>query len=303
MAKVQMNDEQIRSAAFARIANLDARFVGAIPWSEISAGVTVANETVLLCGRARGIFRPRQMQRGVISIKTTIPREGRLRRYEDIASDEGYFVYKFMGDDPTNPDNRALREAWEDKSPLIYFHGIAPGLYQAIWPIYITHWDGVAMSVQAVPGERIGTGGEMPESEDLRRYSVMEAKRRLHQAVFREVVLQAYEGRCALTGLPERRLLHAAHILPDRDRRGQPVVSNGIAMSVLHHTAFDLHLLGIDPDFRIHVNRGLLEIHDGPTLQAVQALDGQCLRLPGIASAHPSRDFLAERYEQFCRVA
>jgi len=30
--------------------------------------------------------------------------------------------------------------------------------------------------------------------------------------------------------------------------------------------AFDFHLIGVDPDFRIHVSDRLLEIHDGPFL-------------------------------------
>jgi putative restriction endonuclease len=140
--------------------------------------------------------------------------------------------------------------------------------------------------------------------EDLRRYAVIEAKGRLHQAVFRELVISAYGERCALTGLPERRLLHAAHILPDLDRRGQPVVNNGIAMSVLHHSAYDQNLLGIDPDLGIHINRDLLEIHDGPTLRyALQQLDGKRVRMPTDSGAAPSRDFLAERFEIFIKAA
>ena len=35
----------------------------------------------------------------------------------------------------------------------------------------------------------------------------------LHQASFREAVISAYGGRCALSGLPEPLLLDAAHII------------------------------------------------------------------------------------------
>src|ERR1700747_555868 len=34
----------------------------------------------------------------------------------------------------------------------------------------------------------------------------------------------------------------------------------------IHHAAFDAHLIGVDPDYRIHVSDRLLEIHDGPFL-------------------------------------
>jgi hypothetical protein len=47
-------------------------------------------------------------------------------------------------------------------------------------------------------------------------------------------------------------------------------------LTKLHHATFDAHLVGIDPDFRIHVSDRLLDIHDGPFLE---------LGLKGIAGA------------------
>src|ERR1700752_142543 len=74
----------------------------------------------------------------------------------------------------------------------------------------------------------------------------------LHQASFRGAVLAAYGGRCAISHLPEPRLLDAAHIVVDADERlGQPIVSNGLPLTKLHHAAFDTHLSGVDPDYRI----------------------------------------------------
>jgi putative restriction endonuclease len=64
-----------------------------------------------------------------------------------------------------------------------------------------------------------------PETAMKRRYALRAVKQRLHQASFREAVVAAYNGRCALSGLPERLLLDAAHIIADKDERlGQPVV-------------------------------------------------------------------------------
>ena len=297
------HDASIRVAAFQRVRELEARFGGAIPWNAIQTGFDFRGENVLLANRARGIFRPRQMSRGVLSVKTTVPRVGRERRYDDIASEDGFFEYRFMGDDPKHSDNRGLREAFEDRSPLIYFHGVAPSVYQAISPVFVTEWDAKALSAKIIPGEVERGEIILPESQDVRRYAVVEAKRRLHQAVFRELVLDAYAGHCAISGLPERRLLHAAHILPDRDRRGQPVVSNGIAMSVIHHTAYDLNLLGIDSDGRIHINRDLLEIHNGPLTKALQDTAGKKIASPPARDHLPNRVFLAERFEVFLKAA
>ena len=81
-------------------------------------------------------------------------------------------------------------------------------------------------------------------------------------SIFRAQVIEAYERRCALSGLPEPRLIDAAHIVPDSDERlGQPDIRNGICMSKVHHAAYDAGLIGIDPDLMIHVSerRGVTE--------------------------------------------
>jgi putative restriction endonuclease len=62
------------------------------------------------------------------------------------------------------------------------------------------------------------------------------------------LVLAAYDHRCAISNLPDDHLLDAAHIMADaHELMGQPVVANGIALSKIHHAAFDNHLIGIDP--------------------------------------------------------
>jgi len=137
-----------------------------------------------------------------------------------------------------------------------------------------------------------------------RRYALREVKQRLHQASFREAVITAYRGRCAVTGLPERLLLDAAHIVADKDERyGHPIVPNGIPLSKTHHAAFDAHLIGIDPDLRIHVSERLLRRHDGPMLQALKGLDGNKLHLPYRRQDRPDQERLALRYELFKAAA
>lgn len=125
-------------------------------------------------------------------------------------------------------------------------------------------------------------------------------KERLHQATFREAVLYAYGGRCAITGLPETQLLDAAHIIADGDEAlGHPVVPNGLSLSKIHHAAFDAHLIGIDPDYRLHVSDRLLDQEDGPMLQALKQLNGSGLHLPSRSQDYPDRDRLDRRFETF----
>ena len=61
-------------------------------------------------------------------------------------------------------------------------------------------------------------------------------KQRLHQASFRRAVITAYNGRCALSGLPEPLPLDAAHIVPDNhEQLSQAAVLNGIPPSKIYY--------------------------------------------------------------------
>ena len=87
--------------------------------------------------------------------------------------------------------------------------------------------------------------------------------------------------------------------LDSAERLGQPVVPNGLPLSKIHHAAFDAHLIGIDPDYRLHVSARLLGQQDGPMLEALKQLNGGTIHLPTRAKDHPDRDRLALRFERF----
>jgi putative restriction endonuclease len=130
-----------------------------------------------------------------------------------------------MGQDANAADNRWLREAFENQVPIIYFLGIAPGRYQGMLPAFISGWDASALKARVVFGVPDQSTLAPHENALERRYALRVVKQRLHQASFREAVITAYNGRCALSGLPERMLLDAAHIVADKDERlGQPEV-------------------------------------------------------------------------------
>jgi putative restriction endonuclease len=81
---------------------------------------------------------------------------------------------------------------------------------------------------------------------------------------------------------------------------GQPVVVNGLPLSKLHHAAFDANLIGIDPDFRIHISSALLSMNDGPMFeQGIKAIAGRKIRMPDRERDIPDRDRLAERFACF----
>jgi putative restriction endonuclease len=152
------------------------------------------------------------------------------------------------------------------------------------------------LRVQLAFGAIVGASAQaaLPASPE-RRYALREVKARAHQASFRDAVLSAYGGRCAISHLPEPRLLDAAHSVKDADEQlGQPIVPNGLPLTKIHHAAFDAHLIGIDPDFRIHVSDRLLDLHDGPFLElALKGIVGQVIKLPRRNEDRPDRDRLA----------
>jgi putative restriction endonuclease len=107
-----------------------------------------------------------------------------------------------------------------------------------------------------------------------------------------------------LSGLPEPLLLDAAHIVSDADEKfGQPVVKNGIPLSKIHHAAFDAHLIGIDPDYHLHVSERLLGQKDAPMLEALKSLNGGIIHLPSRTKDRPDPDRLALRFEHFKALA
>jgi putative restriction endonuclease len=209
-------------------------------------------------------------------------------------------AFERMGLDPDAADNRWLREAFENKIPVIYFLGIAPGRYQAMLPSFIAGWDSKALKARVAFGTPDQEVLAPPETALERRYALRAVKQRLHQASFREAVITAYNGRCALSSLPEPLLLDAAHIIADKNEEfGQPIVPNGIPLSKIHHAAFDAHLIGIDADYQLHVADRLLEQNDGPMLEALKRLNGGTIHLPDRVKDRPDRDRLALRFERF----
>jgi putative restriction endonuclease len=68
-------------------------------------------------------------------------------------------------------------------------------------------------------------------------------------------------GQWAISHLPEPQLVDAPHIFMDAaEQFGQPVISNGLSLTKIHHAAFNAHLIGVDPDFQVHVSDRLLDV-------------------------------------------
>jgi putative restriction endonuclease len=296
-------DQPVRLAAFQW---LEEQADDTLRHDQLLAGFMFYGMRVPLLG-PQGIFKPAICELP-LSITTVPPSDRKPRPYNDELDPSGLLRYRYRGQDPAHRDNAGLREAMRRQIPLIYFHGIVPGRYAASWPVYIVGDDPGALTFTvAVDDKQMAMSQpsvETPETEIRRRYVTRQVRARLHQQAFRERVLAAYREHCAICRLRHHELLEAAHIVADRDPEGEPRVSNGLALCKLHHAAFDCHIVGVDPDYRVAVRVDVLEEIDGPMLEhGLQGFHGSKLLVPSREALRPDRRFLEERYVLFRKAS
>lgn len=111
------------------------------------------------------------------------------------------------------------------------------------------------------------------DAEDQRRKVLATIIRRQGQGPFRNALLKAYGGRCAITGSSVVDVLEAAHLYPYQGATTN-VVQNGLLLRADVHTLFDLYLISVEPKTRL--------VQAAPTLRATEygRLDGSKLAQP-----------------------
>lgn len=116
--------------------------------------------------------------------------------------------------------------------------------------------------------------------------------RAVRDRAFRQVVLRAYDERCAFTGLKfinggGRAEVDAAHIRPVQFN-GPDIVNNGIALSGTAHWMFDRGLIGLSDEFEILVSR---QVNDIDSVRSFINASGRAI-LPARAADRPHPKFL-----------
>jgi putative restriction endonuclease len=109
---------------------------------------------------------------------------------------------------------------------------------------------------------------------------------------FRRIVLDAYDKRCAITGLRlinggGRAEVDAAHIRPV-EASGPDIINNGLALSGTAHWMFDRGLISISDDLEILISR---QVNDFDGVRALVNRDGR-VQLPQRLSQRPHPHFL-----------
>ena len=296
-------DDDVRSSCFASLDVLCAKFGPDLPWLALARGFSFRGGHVPFLNRSFGIYRARA-QRGpaALSINSSFVQQ----RYQDEQTPDGV-LYRYQDGPVDNHFNTWLRQAHALRVPLVYFIGTRKNWYRAEYPIFVDEDRISARKVLITFGKMRGPYEEREpvhiDDEIERRYVVRQVRQRLHQVQFRGAVLPAYRERCAICSLRETRLLDAAHILGDTEEHGEPVVSNGLSLCSIHHRAFDHDLVGISPDYEVHVSRRLLDDEEGPMLDVLKTFQDTTIVLPSRKTWQPDRERLATRFERFQHAA
>lgn len=225
--------------------------------------------------------------------------------YDD--GDHGDSLYRYSyekrpsGQDPRGGSNNKLREAMRLSLPIVMLRKVADGRFVPVMPVYVVKEEAEHRRFLLALDESLRF---LPDpahlTEDQRRYVERVVRQRMHQPEFRSRVLGAYELRCAVCDLKKTPLLDAAHITPDTAVDGLPLVTNGLALCKIHHAAYDENIVGISPDYVVHINKDVLAEVDGPMLKhGLQQMDRRALWVPRRTAQKPDRNRLAERFEVF----
>lgn len=291
-----VGEEQLRARIMHALAEITADN-GSITRAQLSA-LDVDGTPRRVIDQSRGIWNPRDLEATLAVVSSP------SGPYADEDIGNSLFGYDYRSGS-VHGDNTKLRRAYELGLPIILLRKIENGVYVPVFPVYVVADDQPARQFVLALDESLRfLNDPLHLSPQEKRYAERIAKQRLHQPEFRGRVLRAYATRCAVCALKHGRLLDAAHIVGDRDAGGDPVVANGLSMCKIHHAAYDSNLLGISPDYVVHVDRALLDETDGPMLlHGLQEMNRRTLTVPERKADRPDRDRLAQRFATFGRAS
>jgi putative restriction endonuclease len=169
--------------------------------------------------------------------------------------------------------NRILDRGIPDEAPLLPRVGQAPGSSVIEEQVPFLH-DGARERVTAY------------------------TSRIVRDRVFRRIVLEAYDSRCAITGLKlinggGRAEVQAAHIKPV-EANGPDIITNGIALSGTAHWMFDRGLISLGDDLEVLVSR---QVNDPESVWGLVRRERRAA-VPGNPAWRPHPGYLAWHRER-----
>jgi putative restriction endonuclease len=151
-------------------------------------------------------------------------------------------------------------------------------------------WDAVTARLRIGVG-RLDLGPATIAAVEGPRYGEPTLVRpRLGQGIFRVIVTDAYERRCAITGERTLPVLEAAHIKP-YGSGGPHEPENGLLLRSDLHTLFDQGYVTVDAEqLKVIVSQRIR--HEFENGRDYYVLHGRTIRLPRETTSLPSREYL-----------
>ena len=230
------------------------------------------SDGTLLASRAKGIYKPAWTEYA-LSVRQSL--DGPYSDRDPVVRSNGTWSYDYFQEnsDPDRRDteytNRGLIRCMEDGVPVGVFRQVArrPSRYRILGLALVVEWDsgyfhlegftfdGLAYDRRAraaidalldrYESEVWDSGYGYDAFEDTRDFTVASIVRRRGQDVFRSALIDAYRGRCAISGCDAEPALEACHIRPYRGPQTN-TASNGLLLRADLHTLFDLGLVAVD---------------------------------------------------------
>lgn len=292
-----LDDDFVRLTALQRVKELRDFWGDSIPETELARGFRCADEVVLLKG-PQGIFKPRQLTDGPLTIMSTLG-----SRYEDELMDEANVLRYDYAPPSREHENLGLKNLMAAGKPVILLKQVKPKPrpeYMIVAPLFVEGFDDqrrqFTLSTRADLAPRTDTQAGLVVREIQKAYGETTVQTRLHQAYFRRDVLLVHRNRCCVCELRVRSLLQGAHIVPDSDAMGVPSVQNGLSLCSLHHGAYDRGIIRIKPDYTIRVEEEWVSSDDSFAQYALSAFEGRSILLPTEPAHRPNPEFLSWRY-------
>lgn len=203
--------------------------------------------------------------------------------------EETNFRGAIFDDRPKLPIQRSLKQAFFDAGFFPRIETVPPRTNPIYYPSPITRSNNLAYEIERLSREtKCYTPKNIKEAENQIIKSIAQ---RQGQPEFRIRLLEAYESRCVITGCNAEEALEAAHIKPYRENQNN-AFSNGLLLRADIHTLFDLNLIAIDTDTRVHIHIKLYQTFPYGNYRGI------LLTTPNDEAFSPNRQALKERYDQ-----
>ena len=169
-------------------------------------------------------------------------------------------------------------------------------LDKKVWEEFFNNWSKLSYESEKLlaeyKGEKINkylnNTSDLPEG--INKYHSV--KTRVNQSFFRDSVLSSYNYKCCITGIDNKNLLIASHIIPwSKDKKNRTNPRNGLCLNALHDKAFDCGLITLTNNYTIKASRTIRkEYKNNSAYQFFKKFDGKVIDLPD--RFIPNKNFL-----------